>query len=127
MGTVRVRLFARLADIAGTREVEVELGEGLTAGDVFALMSREHPRMAGMKVAFAVNQVYADGEQPLREGDELALIPPVSGGACAPRGVVGSRSRVVADGWPRSASTFDSSVFSDVDGGPSIPQDERNV
>lgn len=88
MGKVRVRLFARLADVVGARAVEVEIGEGLTAGDVFAVLAREHPGIAGMTVAFAVNAEYAEAGQPLREGDEVALIPPVSGGAA--RGAVHS-------------------------------------
>ncbi len=83
MAKVTVRLFARLAEIAGTRVVEVELGEGLTVSDVFAVVAREHPGMAEMRVAFAVNREYAEAGQALREGDEVALIPPVSGGADA--------------------------------------------
>jgi molybdopterin converting factor subunit 1 len=83
MAKVTVRLFARLAEMAGTRAMEVELGEGLTAGDVFALVTREHPGVGEMRVAFAVNRKYADADQPLREGDEVALIPPVSGGGDA--------------------------------------------
>jgi molybdopterin converting factor subunit 1 len=123
MGKVRVRLFARLAQVVGAREAEVEIGEGLTAGDVFALMAREHPGIQGMRVAFAVNAEYAEASQPLREGDEVALIPPVSGGA---GGVSRARSGVVANMERRSAPTFDSSVFAGDGNGPSIPQDERS-
>ena len=78
-----VRLFARLAELAGTREAEVELGEGLTAGDVFAALVRRYPALAGFEsfVRFAVNAEYVPDTHPVRDGDEVALIPPVSGGA----------------------------------------------
>jgi molybdopterin converting factor subunit 1 len=82
VGKVRVRLFARLADVAGTRSTEVELGEGLTAGDAYRLLCREHPAMGGLEgsLMYAVNAEYVAPDHPLRAGDELALIPPVSGG-----------------------------------------------
>jgi molybdopterin synthase catalytic subunit len=80
-----VRLFARLGDIAGKRETEVELGEGLRAVDVYRLLCERYPEMSGLNgsLMYAVNAEYVDAETPLREGDELALIPPVSGGADA--------------------------------------------
>jgi molybdopterin converting factor subunit 1 len=85
IGKVRVRLFARLADVAGTRTTEVDLGEGLTAGDAYRLLCREHPDMEGLEgsLMYAVNAEYVRAEHPLKDGDELALIPPVSGGSCA--------------------------------------------
>ncbi len=81
----RVRLFARLSELAGTRETEVELGEGLTAGDAYALLCRRFPALAGLErsLMFAVNAEYVTPDHPLRDGDELALIPPVSGGCHA--------------------------------------------
>jgi molybdopterin converting factor subunit 1 len=81
MATVKVRLFARLAEIAGTRHAELELGEGLTAGEVPAVLARQYPGIDTVRVAVAVNQEYAEPDRPLRPGDEVALIPPVSGGA----------------------------------------------
>jgi molybdopterin synthase catalytic subunit len=80
--TVTVRLFARLADLTGIRETRLEIGEGLTAGDVYSLLSRQHPAIGGFahSVMFARNQEYVPAETPLAAGDELALIPPVSGG-----------------------------------------------
>jgi molybdopterin converting factor subunit 1 len=78
----RVRLFARLAELAGTRETEVELGEGLSAGEAFRLLCRRYPALEGLggSLLFAVNAEYVSPEHPLAEDDELALIPPVSGG-----------------------------------------------
>lgn len=85
MSKARVRLFARLSELAGTREAEVELGEGLTAADVFAFLCRRYPGMEALKgsLMYAVNGEYVSPEHPVREGDEVALIPPVSGGGDA--------------------------------------------
>ena len=75
---VQVRLFAALRERAGSGERELELPEGASAADVWsALDLGEEP--AGL--VFAVNRAYTGRDQPLAEGDEIALIPPVSGGA----------------------------------------------
>lgn len=81
----KVRFFARLAEIAGTRETEVELGEGLSAGDAFRLLCQRFPELAGHadSLMYAVNAEYVPPDHPLQAGDELALIPPVSGGSHA--------------------------------------------
>lgn len=85
MPKVTVLFFARLSDIAGTRRTELEIGEGLTAGDAYALLAERHPAIAALSdtVMFAVNAEYVSRGHPLSPGDELALIPPVSGGADA--------------------------------------------
>jgi molybdopterin converting factor subunit 1 len=84
MATVKVLLFARLAQLAGTRKIDLEIGEGLTAGDAYRLLAERDSAIAGFEasLAFAINREYVDAEAPLRDGDELALIPPVSGGGC---------------------------------------------
>ncbi|MCH7953536.1 MAG: molybdopterin converting factor subunit 1 [Chloroflexi bacterium] len=85
MSSAKVRLFARLAELAGTREAEVELGEGLTAAGVFDVLVQRYPSLAGFEaiVRFAVNSAYVPASHPVRDGDEVALIPPVSGGSRA--------------------------------------------
>ena len=85
MGSAKVRLVARLAERAGTREAEVELGEGLTAAGVFDVLVQRYPSLAGFEtiVRFAVNSAYVPASHPVRDGDEVALIPPVSGGSRA--------------------------------------------
>ncbi|MDO8614259.1 MAG: molybdopterin converting factor subunit 1 [Dehalococcoidia bacterium] len=85
MGKAKVRLFARLSELAGARETEVEVGEGLTAGDVYALLCRRWPAMSGLagSLMYAVNAEYVPPGHPVRAGDEVALVPPVSGGAHA--------------------------------------------
>jgi molybdopterin synthase catalytic subunit len=75
---VRVRLFAVLRERAGASEVELELPEGAVVRDALAQLSELSD---GFSVVMAVNHQYADSDAPLRAGDELALIPPVSGGS----------------------------------------------
>lgn len=77
-----VRLFARLSELAGARQLEVEVGEGLAARDVYAALCRRFPALGGMEesLMYALNGEYVPPEQPVAGGDELALIPPVSGG-----------------------------------------------
>ena len=75
---VTVRLFAALRERAGSGRRELDLPEGAIAGDVFAALEigDEPPGLA-----YAVNQEYAERSAVLKDGDEVALIPPVSGGA----------------------------------------------
>ncbi|MEO5632427.1 molybdenum cofactor biosynthesis protein MoaE [Gaiella sp.] len=75
---VTVRLFAGLRELAGTRALELDVPAGAVAADVWsALDLGEEP--AGLLVA--INKSYAESDTALSEGDEVALIPPVSGGA----------------------------------------------
>ena len=75
---VTVRLFAGLREHAGTGRRELELSDRARVGDVWpALELGEEP--AGL--VFAVNRAYVERDRSLAEGDEVALIPPVSGGA----------------------------------------------
>jgi molybdopterin synthase catalytic subunit len=74
---ITVRLFAALRDRAGTGSRRLELADGARVGDVWpALELGEEP--AGL--AYARNREYAGREQALGDGDEVAVIPPVSGG-----------------------------------------------
>jgi MoaE-MoaD fusion protein len=81
---VRVRLFAVLREMAGRDEVELDLADGATVADAIAAVG-ELPGLDGvigrLPVRMAVNRDYASESTPLASGDELALIPPVSGGA----------------------------------------------
>jgi molybdopterin synthase catalytic subunit len=75
---VTVRLFAGLREHAGTAQRDVDLSDGARVEDVWrALELGDEP--AGL--VFAVNRAYVERSQALAEGDEVALIPPVSGGA----------------------------------------------
>ncbi len=75
---VRVRLFAILRERAATDEIELELPEGARVSDA---LDRVGHLTDGLSVVMALNQEYAEGDAELHSGDELALIPPVSGGA----------------------------------------------
>jgi molybdopterin synthase catalytic subunit len=82
--TVRVRLFAILRERAGRDAVEIELVEGATVGEALAALSELEPlgeALERVPVRMAVNRDYAGPDTPLAPGDELALIPPISGGA----------------------------------------------
>jgi molybdopterin synthase catalytic subunit/molybdopterin converting factor small subunit len=84
---VRVRLFAVLRERAGRAEVELDLPDGAVAGDALAALAGNDDLgelATDMPVGFAVNRQYGDRNAPLADGDELALIPPVSGGAPTP-------------------------------------------
>jgi molybdopterin synthase catalytic subunit/molybdopterin converting factor small subunit len=75
---IRVRLFAGLRERAGWSERELEVGNGTRLGEVWPLLElgEEPPGLL-----YAVNHEYADRGRALADGDEVALIPPVSGGA----------------------------------------------
>lgn len=75
---IRVRLFAILRERAGTNEIELDLPEGALVRDALARVQDLAP---GLPLVMAINREYADADAPLSAGDELALIPPVSGGA----------------------------------------------
>jgi molybdopterin converting factor subunit 1 len=82
--TVRVRLFAILRERAGRDTVHLELPEGATVGDALdalALRPLLAETLAQLPVRMAVNYEYASFDDPIGPGDELALIPPLSGGA----------------------------------------------
>jgi molybdopterin synthase catalytic subunit len=75
---VRIRLFAGLRERAGASEVALDLPDGARVAD--ALAQLQHVT-GDLPVVMAVNQEYADDQALLATGDELALIPPVSGGS----------------------------------------------
>jgi molybdopterin converting factor subunit 1 len=87
--TVTVRLFAMLRERAGRDVIELELASGATVADALeALRDADDlgELLERMPIRAAVNREYVSAEMPLASGDELALIPPVSGGAAPARG-----------------------------------------
>ena len=80
--TIRALFFARLAEIAGARELSLEVPAGSSVGDAITILVTRFPALAASKdsLAPAVNQSYARRSDALSDGDVLALIPPVSGG-----------------------------------------------
>jgi len=79
---VRVRFFASLRERLRCNETEYTLAEGATVADLWAALCADHPQLAelGHAISFAVNQEYVGGQHRLSSHDEVALIPPVSGG-----------------------------------------------
>ena len=79
---VTVRLFARLRDIAGAGDLSREAAVGATVADVWRGLVDEYPEMARYEssVSSAVNADYARMTASVCDGDEIAFLPPVSGG-----------------------------------------------
>ena len=91
---VTVRFFAALRELAGQRERELELADGARVDDVWpALGLGDEPR----GLVYAVNRAYVERGAPLADGDEVALIPPVSGGDFLLSEAPLSLERVVAE------------------------------
>jgi molybdopterin converting factor subunit 1 len=80
---VRARLFARLREQAGTDDENLELPAGSTVSDVYDALTKSHPGLEANRnaVRAALNQEFADWDSAVTDGDEVAFIPPVSGGA----------------------------------------------
>ncbi len=82
--TVTVRLFASLRERVGHASLTRCVADGTTAGELLAGLRADFPALEGSgRVAIAVNSEYTDAGHRLSDGDEVALIPPVSGGAAA--------------------------------------------
>jgi molybdopterin converting factor subunit 1 len=79
---IRVLFFGQLKDITGVAQEEAELSEGAKIEDLFERYGRRFPKLVEFRgsIATSVNQEYADWHKPLASGDEVAFLPPVSGG-----------------------------------------------
>ena len=79
---LKVRLFALYRERAGTREFSIEMPAGATVADLTDAVRVRYPRLAPpeVKIVVAVNADYAEPEDLLKPGDDVCLIPPVSGG-----------------------------------------------
>jgi molybdopterin converting factor subunit 1 len=79
---VTVKLFARLRDIAGAAELTREVAPGATVGAVWQGLAAEFPGLAQYErsISSAINADYSRMDAQVREGDEVAFLPPVSGG-----------------------------------------------
>ena len=79
---IKVLLFGAAADRAGTRETELPVDEGVTLAEIWPLLAGRHPDLGPMRdtLAFAVNGEYAREDACISPGDEVAVLPPVSGG-----------------------------------------------
>lgn len=79
---IRVLFFGQLKEIIGAAEETAELSEGAKLEDLFERYNRRFPKFAELRasIAASVNQEYADAKVALSNGDEVAFLPPVSGG-----------------------------------------------
>ena len=78
---ISVRFFAMYRERAGTSQVDMDLEEGATPESLLVQLQGAFPSLSPVRSALiAVNSEYADPNAPLHEGDEVAFIPPVSGG-----------------------------------------------
>ena len=79
---IKVLLFGAAADRAGTKETELPVDEGVTLAEIWLLLTEMHPDLVPMcdTLAFAVNGEYARRDAGVSPGDEVAVLPPVSGG-----------------------------------------------
>ncbi|HEY4655897.1 MAG TPA: molybdopterin converting factor subunit 1 [Cyclobacteriaceae bacterium] len=81
MKNIRIKAFGITREILGQREIQMQLHDGHTVADMRSQLLSAYPRVKALKSLFvAVNNEYAEDELVLREDDEIALIPPVSGG-----------------------------------------------
>lgn len=80
---VVVRLFGSLREATGAKELAVTLDPEARVADLFSLLAADHPAFEklGAKLRVAVNQDVVGFERALAEGDEVAFLPPVSGGS----------------------------------------------
>lgn len=79
---VTVRLFARLRELVGAGELQREAHDNATVATIWDGLTREYPAIEpyAESLSCAVNAEYARMTSPLRDGDEVAFLPPVSGG-----------------------------------------------
>ena len=82
MGDVKVLLFGAAADQAGIRQTEISMGGSATLEELWSILADMHPDLVPMRdtLAFAVNSEYARMDDRVSPGDEVAVLPPVSGG-----------------------------------------------
>jgi molybdopterin synthase catalytic subunit len=93
---VRVLFFGRFKEIVGVAEAEAQLADGARVEDLFKQYGDRHPELAGFResAAAAVNQQFADWGAALAAGDEVAFLPPVSGGEGVPVAGIAERDRL---------------------------------
>jgi len=79
---VKVKLFAVFRDIVGTKEEDLEVTPGTTVQGLLEQYIQKFPQMAKFRdhIILSVNKEYGAPTRPLKEGDEVSFLPPVSGG-----------------------------------------------
>ena len=82
MITIRLVFFGAARDAVGADQIQLRMNPATTVAAALAQLISQYPALSSFEksLLFAVNQEYADGKRQLRDGDELAIFPPVSGG-----------------------------------------------
>ena len=79
--SVKVLFFGMLTEKAGVREAEVEVGaEGIKLGDLIEKLKKDYLKQSTGPLILAVNEVQSDVDTIIKDGDEVALMPPFAGG-----------------------------------------------
>jgi MoaE-MoaD fusion protein len=83
---VKVLLFAMLREAAGESQLDLTLDDSALGSAVLAELAQRLPERRALidRSALAINEVYAPADVVLKDGDTVAVIPPVSGGECDP-------------------------------------------
>lgn len=83
MATIRVRLFAGLHQMIGEREIDLDVSDGATVSDLRDALGERYPHVRAFlpTLVAAIDEDYVPITHVLHDGDRVALIPPVSGGA----------------------------------------------
>jgi len=112
--TIRVRLFALQRELAGTRNVPIDLPDGADIEAAWAALVALHPVLAPGRASlrFARNGDYADPSTVLADGDEVAMIPPVSGGATGPHRILEVRE-----------TPFSAAILAELTDALAVPED----
>ena len=79
---INLRFFSVYRDITGARQTTIDVPERTTLEDLFQALLEHHPRLRSLRKSalFAVNREFAGSDLVLKEGDEVAFMPPVGGG-----------------------------------------------
>ncbi|MBI4301707.1 MAG: MoaD/ThiS family protein [Chloroflexi bacterium] len=79
---LKISVFAIYREMVGKNEIELELDKGAAVADLVRELENVYPRLSGHmdSLMVAVNAVYVEPHYELKDGDEVALIPPISGG-----------------------------------------------
>jgi molybdopterin converting factor small subunit len=79
---VRAEFYSRLKEIAGAQALDISLPENATVNDLFDQLKESYPQLRDFEksVLFGIGVEFVDRNQPLNEGDTIAIMPPVQGG-----------------------------------------------
>ena len=77
---IQVLFFGATANAVGERRIDISMADGSTTQTVFYQMKERFPKLGSHKLLYSLNQTYANGDEIIRDGDELAIFTVVSGG-----------------------------------------------